>query len=87
LTTTTLRASRIGTHQIHFGAARVSFVNAPARASRHRIQKLKMPTLAVLVGSEIAEADACQANDPSSSNIRSVLWYATASGANGWSEM
>ena len=46
-----------------------------------------MPTLAVFVGSEIADADACHANEPSSSNIRSVLWNPTANGENGWAEM
>ena len=32
----------------------------------------------MLVEIEIAEAEACQANVPSTSSIRSVLWYATA---------
>ena len=87
LTSTTLRARSSGTIQTHFGALRASRVNAPARASRHNAQKLKMPILAVLSESEMADADACQANVPSSSNSRSVLWNATTNGENGWSEM
>ena len=86
-TSTTLSASRSGTTQIHFGAARTNFVKAPASASRHRIQKLITPSRATLIGSEIADADACHANEPSSSSSRRVLWYATANGENGWSEM
>ena len=49
-------------------------MNAPAIASTHRTQKLTTPRQAMLVESEIADADACHANEPLELEHPRVLW-------------
>ena len=87
LTSTTLSASRSGTHHTQPGDWRASRVKAPARIRSHTTQKPATPMPAVRVAMLSAAADACQANEPSSSNMRRALWYATLKGAVGWSAM
>ena len=56
-------------------------------ASASSTQKLTTPIPAAEAGRPIAAYEACHANVPSSSNIRSVLWKPTSSGENGWAPM
>ena len=79
----TLRANSSGATHSQRGARRAARVNAPQSASAHTTQKLTTATHALDGFSPCANADACQAYDPSTSNSRSVLWNATTNGENG----
>ena len=87
LMNTTLSAISNGTPQSHRGAARAARVNAPASASRHRTRSDHARPGRRRAGCPTAAAEACQAQDPSSSNSRSVLSAATSSGSSGWAPM